>query len=70
MEELKPIILKRHHMEEWIDQEFNFFHDFVVGAFVKFHDKHKMRIARIEDCRENENILPYRVADMKKKTTI
>jgi len=70
MEELKPVILKRHHMEEWIDQDYNFFHDFVVAAFVKFQDKNKMRIARIEDCRENEKIIPYRVADNKKKTTI
>jgi hypothetical protein len=42
----------------------------VVDAFVKFQDKNKMRIARIEDCRENENIMPYRIADKKKKTSI
>jgi len=70
MEELKASMLKRHHMEEWIDQDYNFFHGFVVGSFVKFQDKNKMRIARIEDCRDNETIIPYRVADKKKKTTI
>lgn len=70
MEELKQIVLKRHHLEEWVDQEYNFFHDFVVGSFVKIHDKQKLRIARVEDCRENENSNPYRLADGKKKTTI
>jgi len=57
-------------MEEWIDQDYNFFRGFVVDSFVKFQDKNKMRIAKIVDCRDNETIMPYRVADKKKKTTI
>lgn len=57
-------------MEEWVEQDFNFFHEFVVGAFVKIHDKQKLRIVRIEDCKENEKGQTYNLADGKKKTTI
>jgi hypothetical protein len=70
LEELKKVMLKRHQIEEWVDQEYNFFHDFVVGSFVKIHDKQKLRVAEIVDCRENENGTAYRLCDGKKKTTI
>ena len=70
LEELKKVMLKRHQVEQWVDQEFNFFHDFLIGAFVKIHDKQKLRIALIIDCRENENGTAYRLYNGKKKTTI
>jgi hypothetical protein len=70
LDELKKVILKRHQLEKWVDQDFNFFHKFVTGAFVKINDKQKLRIVRIEDCKENENGTSYKLADGKKKTCV
>ena len=59
-------------MEQWVDEQFNFFYDTVVGAWVRFNYKGKDRIALVVSAREedeNHNYLPlYNLG--KKKTNI
>lgn len=45
LDDLKKIVLKRSKLEEWVDEQFNFFFDTVVNAWVRFNYKGKDRIA-------------------------
>jgi Plus-3 domain len=72
LEDLKKIVLKRSKLEEWVDEQFNFFYDTVVGTWVRFNYKGKDRIAYVISAREedeNHNYLPLYTLG-KKKTNI
>jgi len=64
--------LRRSQLEQWVDEQFNFFFNTVVGAWVRFNYKGKDRIALVVSAREedeNHNFLPlYNLG--KKKTNI
>jgi len=64
--------LKRSQLEQWVDEQFNFFYDTVVGAWVRFNYKGKDRIALVISAREEDekhNYLPLYTLG-KKKTNI
>lgn len=49
LEDMKKIILKRQNLEEWVDEEFRFFRDAVIGCFVKVAFKKTYKLAEIVD---------------------
>ena len=54
LEDMKKIILKRQNLEEWVDEEFRFFRDAVIGCFVKVAFKKTYKLAEIVDAQEFE----------------
>lgn len=69
IEDIKHIVLKRSKLTEWVDEHFDWFHETVVGCFVKVAYKGSYKLVLVVDAKEEERETQY-VLEKKKKTNI